>query len=93
TRQVRGRRLSYATVRRAIGNTSLAEYLRFAGLTVRMIRHVLPILVGQHITDFHYFVFGDHISAGQLCFWGIPYGICVRLLIHAEPFYQYVIDR
>ncbi|EGG02939.1 uncharacterized protein MELLADRAFT_109702 [Melampsora larici-populina 98AG31] len=90
TRQGRGRQLTTSSVRRAIQNSTLVEYLRFVGLRAKMIKKVLPILNAQSIDDFHYFMFLDHITAEHMNGWGIPYGIRMQLLIHAEAFFQHV---
>ncbi|EGF99725.1 uncharacterized protein MELLADRAFT_94156 [Melampsora larici-populina 98AG31] len=82
--------INYLTLRRLIRLRSLWDYLTFAGLDEDQVDAVVPILKGQCVTNWDLFLFPKYISEERLGSWGIPYGICVRLVVHAEMFYRYL---
>ncbi|EGG09629.1 uncharacterized protein MELLADRAFT_104045 [Melampsora larici-populina 98AG31] len=92
TDQFRRRNISYAAVRRFVG-TPLREYLIFTGLSTMERARVLRILSGQSITSFLIFLFPDLITPQQMYAWGIPYGVAAELILHAEGFYQKLLQK
>ncbi|EGF97084.1 uncharacterized protein MELLADRAFT_70227 [Melampsora larici-populina 98AG31] len=83
--------ICYSTLRRLITKASLWEYLAFAGMDEDQMDVVMPILKKQYVTNWDIFIFREYISLARLLEWGIPYTFAVRLVIHGEMFYHYML--
>ncbi|EGF99726.1 uncharacterized protein MELLADRAFT_112500 [Melampsora larici-populina 98AG31] len=91
--QVSPHNIDYWTLQNLIRRASMYNYLEFAGLDEDQIQLVIPILREKQVTNWDLFLFRDYINGARLEGWGIPYGICVRIVVHANLFYRHLLIR
>ncbi|KAG0149208.1 hypothetical protein CROQUDRAFT_89278 [Cronartium quercuum f. sp. fusiforme G11] len=73
--------------------TSLKEFLVFSGIPVEKVGTGALELENIHMRSFDMFLYTKHTNSSMLQTAGIPVGVAVAAMVHASPFYLYLVAR